>query len=897
MTQLSRSLVLVGSALALALGGGIARAADTNIWIEGESAKTKQLGDNSWYNSVKKGALSGGAWASNWSPDKDGLLDFDVSAPADGDYTLWVRANPIGATMSVKINEADWKPVDLGKNIDNANIADNDAPDMRFIAWVNTGKATLKKGANAVSFKMTSGNNHCGALDCFLFTTSKSFIPAGSAQPGKKLGLADPGTWAFEPDADDFDPKSLLDLRSLNEKKAGESGWVTRTADGDFALGNGKPVRFWAVNDNVFEQPDEALKTHARFLAKRGVNMVRFHGHFQSDKAGSKITDVNDDQIDKCQRLVAAMKEEGIYTTVSPFWATSGSQASWEIPGHPGGAMFGLVFWDETTQKGYKAWIKELLTRKNPHGAVPLGQEPALGIFQIQNEDSLLFWTLGTVKGEEKKRLCKHQGDWAAKKYGSLDKAKEAWDGTGADGDDFANGQVGIVNLWEYNADAGGGKGKRLADQLEWLSETMHDFNQMVDDYVHKELGCKVLINAGNWRTANQVKMLDAERWSYSANQVMGVNRYVDFVHINPTAGEKAGYLVSRGDFFEDKSCLLNPRTIPTSDKQVVGFPFIISESTWVPPIQYASEGPMLVAAYSSLSGVDTYYWFALGSVGYDRTIGKWQAANPAMMGGWPAASLLFRKGYVKKGEPAVHEERALEDVWKAKGIIIAEDEGFDPNRDSGSMPKESNVKAGANPLAFLVGPVEVVYGGDPKKSKVVDFAKYIDDGKKTVTSDTGELMLDHGKGYCTMDAPKAQGATGFLSKAGTITLKTMTIDSANDYATYMAVPLDDKELKDSQKILLQATTICRPHGWKQTATEFQDGDKHSHQGFRIDDTGSEPWNVANAQATIGIKNAKLTKATQLDANGMALKEIPVEAKGGTLTIKLPADALYIVLQ
>ena len=34
--------------------------------------------------------------------------------------------------------------------------------------------------------------------------------------------------------------------------------------------------------------------------------------------------------------------------------------------------------------------------------------------------------------------------------------------------------------------------------------------------------------------------------------------------------------------------------------------------------------------------------WFSLGAVGYDRTLNKWQAANPAIMGTWPAAALLF---------------------------------------------------------------------------------------------------------------------------------------------------------------------------------------------------------------------------------------------------------------
>src|SRR5437868_5507317 len=56
--------------------------------------------------------------------------------------------------------------------------------------------------------------------------------------------------WDFAPPTDAFRPNAALDLRSLNETVAGRSGFVKRTPDGaDFALGNGRPVRFWAVDE------------------------------------------------------------------------------------------------------------------------------------------------------------------------------------------------------------------------------------------------------------------------------------------------------------------------------------------------------------------------------------------------------------------------------------------------------------------------------------------------------------------------------------------------------------------------------------------------------------------------------------------------------------------------
>src|SRR5438046_2904581 len=60
------------------------------------------------------------------------------------------------------------------------------------------------------------------------------------------------GRWAFNPVKDEFSAEAMFDLRELNEKVAGESGYVTRSKDGnDFVSGNGQPVRFWAVGDGA----------------------------------------------------------------------------------------------------------------------------------------------------------------------------------------------------------------------------------------------------------------------------------------------------------------------------------------------------------------------------------------------------------------------------------------------------------------------------------------------------------------------------------------------------------------------------------------------------------------------------------------------------------------------
>ncbi|HLY08794.1 MAG TPA: hypothetical protein VKW04_05725 [Planctomycetota bacterium] len=887
--------MLMAALLALAAPPGD----DDLIWVEGEAAKTKDVSPvHGWYNNIKKDLLSGGDWLSNFG-GKDGLATYDVPVKKAGVYTLWVRANPIGAALAWRLGDGEWKEIDTGKNVDSVNLAADNQPDIRFVAWMKAGAVTLQPGTTTISFKMHSGNNHHGGLDCFCLTT-KPFTPNGSRKPGTTLGLAEPGTWAFEPEEDEFSPKALLDLRSLNEKVAGESGFVKATPSGDFVLGGGQPVRFWAVNTTGGPSPEpDDIRKHARFLAKRGINMVRWHGALNPKGPQSKITDVDVNEIEKTQRFIAAMKAEGIYTTFSPYWAiAANANPNWNLKGHPNGNLAGMLFWDEEFQAAYKGWLREFFTRKNPYGP-PLAQEPAIAIFQIQNEDSLLFWTIEGVKGEERKRLMQKFGAWAARKYGSMDKVKEAWGNTSADGDEFPAATAGLMHMWEFDPNQTGGRLQRLADTLQFYAETMYAFNKSVSDFLKKDLGCKMLINAGNWHTANNLLMLDAEHWSYTANDIIGMNYYVNAgVHINPENNSKTGWMVSKGDYFQDASMLYTPRRLATNRKLVAGFPYMISECTWVPPMSYQAEAPFLTAAYSSLTGFDILYWFAMANSGYDRTVNKWQVACPAFMGGWPASSLMFRRAYVKRAEPVVHEERALGDIWSLRSTVIGEEESFDPNRHTGHLPKEVNLKGGINPLAFLAGPVEVKYAGDPAKTTAVDLSKYIDESKKTVTSTTGELFFNYGAGFCTIDAPKAQGVTGFLSKSGPFALRTLTIDSKNEYAAILVVPLDDKDLASSGSVLVQVTTQCRPYHWKESAATFKDPEgKNSYVGKRIDDTGVEPWNEVDTQATLTIRNPRLRKATALDPNGIPAGDVAVEAKGGALTLTLPKNALYVVLQ
>lgn len=724
--------------------------------------------------------------------------------------------------------------------------------------------------------------------------------------------------WPFDPKSDDFSKEALFDLRSLNEKIAGEKGFITVSKDGEFLDGSGKPIRFWGINTSVHEplaqysnHPPRDLKHHARFLAKRGINMVRWHGQeFPLAGNAGPSNDparVNEKSLDNLFRLVAAMKQEGIYTTVSPYWANAlRIPRTWKIDGPDKQDSHGLLFFNPRLQEIYKGWLRELFTKVNPHTGLALKDDPAVAIIQIQNEDSLLFWTFQGISEPQKALLGKQFAAWAAKKYGSFEEAIKTWKNTTVDGDDAPNNQLGFYGSWDMTRAAPKwpeGKTIRLADQLQFLTETMRQFNQSIVDYLRKDLGCKQMINCGNWRSTDTFLLDDAERFACDPGEVMGVNRYFSPPHL----GVNRGWAITAKDSFASVSILQEPRELPVSLKQVRGKAMILPESAWVTPNEYQAEGAFLAAAYQSLNGVDCFYWFATSTNewmpptsanGFNKeTLGKWVVATPTQLGQFPAAAYLFRKSLVKKGSPAVVEYRPANDLWTRKPPKIAEDPGYDPNRDAGNTAQKSDNSA-IDPLAFLVGPVEVVYGG--KSDDTQDKSKeFIDQFKKIVRSNTGELTFDYGKHVVTLNAEKAQGVCGFLKKAGgKFRTDGIEIETDNEYASILTISLDDRPIKSSQQILLQIGTKCRPKDFKTTEQRISPKGEKPFAGQVVENIGTGPWMVDATRATVSFTSPGLSNATLLDANFLPVGQVKaVKFATGVLKVTLPPEAMYVIIR
>ena len=703
-------------------------------------------------------------------------------------------------------------------------------------------------------------------------------------------GAPDPGWFAFDPQRDIFASNSVIDLRFLNEKVAGENGPIG-VKNGEFIhTGNGEPLRFWAVNGPPRALKGDALRPCARMLAKRGVNMVRVHGDY-FDKDG----EVDMAKVRQALEIVEAMKAEGIYTHFSiyfPLWLSPKAGTPW-LQGYDGKKHpFAALLFNPDFQAQYRKWWTALLTTPSPTTGKKLVEESAVSSLEIQNEDSFFFWTFAenNLPDEQWRILEKMFGDWLIKKYGSLDGTLAKWNGLKMKRDVPEEGRIGFRPLWNLFND----KLPRDQDTVRFLVETQTKFYAETIAFL-RGLGFKGPVTASNWSTASPEVFGPLEKLSYSVGDFVDRHGYFGSNHKGPNSE----WSIRDGHTYSDRSGLRFDAEDPSKPRQFVhpamdphyeGKPSMISETTWNRPNRFRSEAPLYFAAYGALQHTDAIVHFALDGSEWSVKPGfwmqQWTLMTPAMVGQFPAAALIFRKGLIRPGAVLADLRLNKDALWQLKGTPLPQDAALDELRLK-DVPQGGDVRPGQrlDPLLHYAGRAEVKFTDAPGSVKVSDLKLLINHEAQTVASSTGELKLDYGKGVLTINAPKAQGASGVLNAAGWIETKDLSIRSDLDLVHIVAVSLDDLPLSASRRILLQVMSEEKATGFETEAV--------SEKIKRIKNIGRDPWLVKEIRGTVKFKrkDAAQLKVTALDFNGY-----PVGTLDLATEIRLqPATVYYLI--
>ncbi len=716
--------------------------------------------------------------------------------------------------------------------------------------------------------------------------------------------------FAFDPSADKFEASSVIDLRFLNEKVAGEHGFIA-AKDGRFVHSqSGEPVRFWAVN-GAAANSREQLKREARQLAKYGVNLVRLHGPM-FDKRG----EVDPTKIQRAIDVVETMKAEGIYTHFSiyfPLWLDPPTDLDW-MPGYDGKShAFATLYFNKKFQEKYRTWWQALLTTPSPTTGKRLIDEPAVFGAELINEDSFFFWTFNDKNiPDAQLRLLEQQfGEWLKAKYGSLEKAFAAWNGQKIARDALADGRVGFRPLWNIAHE----RTLRDQDTARFLTELQRGFYDESSKFL-RGLGFKGLITASNWATASPEVFGPLEKFTYTAGDF--IDRHGYFGCRNE--GQFSEWSLRDGHSYADRSALrfeneepgkpasfVHPAMDPSYDDK----PSMISETTWNRPNRHRGEAPLYFAAFGALQDSDCIVHFAKDGVDWSVKPGyfmqPWTLTAPTQLGQFPAAALIYRRGLVKTGEVMADVTLDVEDLLKLQGTPLPQDAAFDELRLK-DVPQDTTLKQGQriDPLIHYVGRTRVTFrrtgtparlsestnesqtgkSARPTSMKLTSLAPFIDHAKKLVSSQTGELKLDWGQGVLTINAPAAQGASGNLTSAGEIALKDVTLAIPLDVAHAIVVSLDGQPLATSKRMLLQVMTEEQPTGFRRESL----GDRR----HRITSIGENPWQVRKLDGVVRLKrpDAAMLKVTALDQFGQ-----PTAHTSSGDTIRLRADTLYYAIE
>lgn len=863
------------------------------IWVEGEQAeKASQVKRHPWwYDQVKQEEFSGGDFISNWSGEDPGFAVYSFEVPTAGAYKLWLRANPIQSRMSVVLNGQAEVQIEMSSARDNVNVAKDGKPDLRFLSWMPAGTFQLSAGRNQLRVNFTSENNHHGYLDAFAFVQG-DFVLSGRAKPDELAKPSTQGEWiAWNPGTDPH-TESPIDLRLLNEPEAGSAGRIV-VRDGNFVReGDGRQMRFWAVNGPPADLRGDALQYALRDLAKRGVNLIRIHGAIFDKSTGA----IREDELDRLQEITARAKKEGIYTHLSiyfPLWFEPQAGLDF-LEGYDGKSKpFSALYFNKDFENHYQGWWRRLLTRPGSYGP-RLVDEVALMSVELVNEDSFFFWTFkDQLIPEAQLRILEEMFyEWTLKRYGTPEKAYAAWEVMKMKGDQPERQRLDLRPLYDiFN-----NKSRRDQDTARFLAETQRAFYARQVAFL-KDLGFKGLITASNWHTAEDQIFKPLEIWSYLPGDFIDRHGYFGTF----AEGENVSWSMRNQHLYADRSALKfesrtpgGPKDFshPVADPKYNGMPSMISETTWTRPNRYRTEAPLFYAAYGSLQGSDSIVHFAHDSAQWTVKprffMQPWTLMSPSQMGQFPATALMYRLGYIAEGKTLASVGLNLDDLFALKGTPLVQKGNLDELRLADVTPG-GGVGSGEviDPRIHFMGKTEVNIGDAAGKIEISSLAPYLDDAQKIIRGSNSQIELDYGKGILKINAPRVEAISGDLRAAGPSRMTVLSVDSSLDLGHVILVSLDGQPLNLSRRMLLQVMTEERNTDWQQQRVG-NDGK------YRVLNIGKDPWRFKAIKGSVRLNrpDAGQLKVTALDFNGY-----PREETGNAGKFILKPDGVYYLIQ
>jgi len=575
---------------------------------------------------------------------------------------------------------------------------------------------------------------------------------------------------------------TYIDWSNLLDKPSGKHGFVKVKGD-KFVFEDGTPAKFYGgvvVADNAFTSQEEVDSLTAKF-AKLGANLLRLH-LIDADWAQENIFDreygtskISEKSIEKIDYLISKCKEKGIYVFID-FCANrtfSEKDGVEQAPEEDGAKQVGLL--NRKLIDLQKQFIAQFMTHKNKYTGLVYKDDPTIALAEFINE------TCAYTQFSKNHFVGIYKDD-----------LQKRWKNAGFSGeaaiftlnyDDTPNGKLVFENRTEAS----------FADVLRF-------YQKIEDDYfaeMHKfadSLGLKLPITGSNMPLQILPLVQSTKIHPYAANDA-----YFDHPKTWEIA-EKTGEDPWERRYeagVDNISQIANPQ-----HSTVASLAYYVNKNqpfmAWGDqsfPNEYRLEGQVVITLYSLLHGWSGLLHHeidhtALGNEKFDLFM--WNRL-PEAVAMWSVMAPIFHKGLIKEAPNVCIEEIDDEKIVSNAGFSTF-------LQDNWQIPFITKVSK------------DFIGKKDANPYPETPFSEYIDSKNKRIKSETGELILNYGKGFLEINAPLVEGVVGNLSN-DTISLKNIKITAKNPWAAVIAFTVDAKDLSSAKKFYLAVITPSKLTG------------------------------------------------------------------------------------
>ena len=668
---------------------------------------------------------------------------------------------------------------------------------------------------------------------------------------------------------EDFSP-SVIDMSDWLDSPAGIHGFV-EVRDDKLVFEDGTPAKFWGVNicSALPYVENQKADRWAAYLAKYGVNSVRFHKFSAHGLTGNTSTELDPQKLDNMDYFHAALARKGIYYGWSHIYGhrpKSGERqrlvnydeiANIDVPwSHLNSSTSGLVNFAPDLQKLHIELTVNMLNHVNPYTGKRYAEDPALIFVELQNEDNI-FWSAIEKALQQapayRDLLCREFSQWLVEKYGSHDRLMEVWGAETLAEEEHLDRQNiypspnhGYFD-WAYEQAK---KERRsvdthILDKLAFLYEKQIDFYRRFVDAI-RATGYRGYIVTSCWQAGSAL----AHLYNLHADYLFGIIDRHNYFGGGTGHSFQPGKVNNRPMISLPGSGLLSTGMQAVRDR-----PFAISEWMSLIPNEWTAEAAPLIAAYGmGLQDWDASFSFASNEPAISATVqsshhGVYNADAPTHMGLYPALTRMIYRCDVEEAEEISCRYVNLTEL--AAGRI-----GFDQivRQDNDVKSIDSDTPS----EALAIGKVVIDFREKPSGAEHGNFADYWDRESRTVMSSTGQLFWDYSdRGYVTINSERTKAVFGF-TEGKRLELGCATIECRTPFAVIFVTSLDrGKSIVQTDRILV--TALARAQNTDMVYNE---------EKSELLQTGQAPVLMEPVDLTLRIRRPGMCTVYPLDSAG-----------------------------